>query len=278
METNIIRKIEIKNLWGRYNFCWDSILPDVNILVGINGSGKTTFFNILNALFTSDTKTLKKFEVEINVVAGESEMIYKEGVFSYSNNPFVVNFEKISTFDVPIKNRRKIGNDESPLFNELKELLYLSGENSGSFTDYRLKATNFPEKAMEINNSIQLLFKQVNELFEGTGKCISIDPLSNRLIFKRKETTLQLNELSSGEKQILLILFRVFLMDQKAYLLLMDEPEISLHIEWQYKLIKVIRELNPHCQLILSTHSPSIFGKGWGNRLTFMDDLLTLRA
>lgn len=278
MNTNIIRKIEIKNLWDRYDFNWDSILPDVNILVGINGSGKTTFFNILNALFTGDVKTLKNFKVEIKVTTENAEMIYHDGILSYSDKDFHLNFEKISTFDVPIKNKRKINSDDSPLYSELKELVYKSGENSKSFTDYRLKATNFPEKAIEINESIQALFTQIDSLFEGTGKKTSIDPYSNKLIFKRKETVIQLNDLSSGEKQILLILFRVFLMEQQDCLLLMDEPEISLHIEWQYQLIKVIRELNPHCQLILSTHSPSIFGKGWGNRLTFIEDLLTLRA
>jgi predicted ATPase len=278
MEAKTIRKIEINNLWGRFNFCWNAILPDVNILVGINGSGKTTFFNILNALFSSDVKTLKNYQVEIKVVAGDDEMVFKDGNLTYSGEPFLVNFEKISTFDVPIRNKRKMGTDDSPLFSELKELIYKSGENSHSFTDYRLKATNFPDKAREINDSIQSLFQQIDALFEGTGKKISIDPFSNKLVFKRGESLIQLNELSSGEKQIMLILFRVFLMEKQPYLLLMDEPEISLHIEWQYKLIKVIRELNSNCQLILSTHSPSIFGKGWGNRLTFIDDLLTLRA
>jgi predicted ATP-dependent endonuclease of OLD family len=48
----------------------------------------------------------------------------------------------------------------------------------------------------------------------------------------------------------------------------MDEPEISLHIEWQQRLIDVIRDLNPNCQIIISNHSSSIFGQGWGDKLS----------
>jgi predicted ATP-dependent endonuclease of OLD family len=54
----------------------------------------------------------------------------------------------------------------------------------------------------------------------------------------------------------------------------MDEPEISLHIEWQYRLFEEIQKLNPHCQIITSTHSPSLFGDGWGDKLVFIEDLL----
>ena len=63
---------------------------------------------------------------------------------------------------------------------------------------------------------------------------------------------------------------RVFLMEEQPYILLMDEPEISLHIEWQYKLFEEIRHLNPNCQIITSTHSPSLFGDGWGDKLVFV--------
>ena len=66
----------------------------------------------------------------------------------------------------------------------------------------------------------------------------------------------------------------VFLQDERPTILLMDEPEISLHISWQSKLIDTIRNLNPNCQLILTTHSPSIFAKGWQDRIVYMEDLI----
>ena len=87
------------------------------------------------------------------------------------------------------------------------------------------------------------------------------------------EDKIQLEQLSSGEKQVLLILTTVFLQEEKPNILLMDEPEISLHISWQDKLIEMIRKLNPNCQLILTTHSPNIFADGWEDKIVFIEDL-----
>ena len=53
----------------------------------------------------------------------------------------------------------------------------------------------------------------------------------------------------------------------------MDEPEISLHITWQYRLLDILTELNPQAQFIITTHSPSIFGDGWGDKVIYFDDI-----
>lgn len=118
----------------------------------------------------------------------------------------------------------------------------------------------------------------MNRLFAKTQKTIQIDPHTNHLIFIDDGEVIPLYKLSSGEKQLLLILMRVFLMEEQPYVLLMDEPEISLHIEWQYKLFEEIRCLNPNCQIITSTHSPSLFGDGWGDKLVFVEDLVRLKT
>ena len=170
--------------------------------------------------------------------------------------------------------RRKMGKEDSPLLSELKEIVYSVGENNNSFSDYRLRATNFPDQAEKINRRIRKFYDTVNHLFAGTGKTIEIDPMTNQVVFRDGNEIIHLYKLSSGEKQLLIILLRVFLMDEQPYILLMDEPEISLHIEWQYRLFEEIQKLNPHCQIITSTHSPSLFGDGWGDKLVFIEDLL----
>ena len=86
--------------------------------------------------------------------------------------------------------------------------------------------------------------------------------------------TLQLSDLSAGEKQLLYLLLTVFLMDEKPSILLLDEPELSLHITWQEKLLDALRKLNPACQIIMTTHSPSIFVNGWRDHLVFVDNLI----
>lgn len=53
----------------------------------------------------------------------------------------------------------------------------------------------------------------------------------------------------------------------------MDEPEISLHIEWQQQLIGLIRKLNPNAQIILSTHSPALIMDGWMDVVTEVNEI-----
>ncbi len=67
-------------------------------------------------------------------------------------------------------------------------------------------------------------------------------------------------KLSSGEKQLLILLVEALLQKEKPFVYLADEPELSLHIDWQKKVIPSIIELNPNAQIIVATHSPEIAG------------------
>ena len=140
-----------------------------------------------------------------------------------------------------------------------------------------MRALNYPEEKGRIEMRIEKLFAVINDYFKDSDKHIDIEREKNILVFKEGKDgkTVTLDLLSAGEKQLLLILLTVFLMDEKPAVLLMDEPEVSLHIEWQEKLIKSLRKLNSNCQLIVTTHSPSIFASGWENKITYIEDLYT---
>lgn len=279
MQENTIHSIEILNLWKKYDFHWENLNPDVNILIGINGSGKTTLFNIIDSVMTADVKRLKMYDVDVRLRIDNDEVLYTKGTTAseLKERLKALRYQKISTFDVPFKDRPRAGKEFSQLYNELHTIVYDIGGEKSSFSDYRLKATNFPDQATKINERIRMFYDTVNRLFAKTGKVIEIDPHTNHLIFMDGDEAIPLYKLSSGEKQLLVILLRVFLMEEQPYILLMDEPEISLHIEWQYKLFEEIRRLNPNCQIITSTHSPSLFGDGWGDKLVFVEDLVKVR-
>ncbi|MBP0691055.1 ATP-binding protein, partial [Klebsiella pneumoniae] len=74
---------------------------------------------------------------------------------------------------------------------------------------------------------------------------------------------LYLSNLSSGERQVIYIMLKAANTSKEETVLLMDEPEISLHLTWQEKLINSILYVNEKCQLIIVTHSPAIVMKGW---------------
>jgi predicted ATP-dependent endonuclease of OLD family len=65
-----------------------------------------------------------------------------------------------------------------------------------------------------------------------------------------------LDSLSSGEKHLLMLLVDTLLAEENS--MIIDEPEISMHVDWQRKLIQIMRVLNPQAQLIVATHSPEI--------------------
>ena len=73
---------------------------------------------------------------------------------------------------------------------------------------------------------------------------------------------------------MLILLFSTIIENNDEFITFWDEPEISLHIEWQRKLIRVIRQLNPNMQLIIATHSPSILFEGWESRVLNIEELL----
>ena len=50
----------------------------------------------------------------------------------------------------------------------------------------------------------------------------------------------------------------VLLQEGRNLIFIADEPELSLHVLWQEKLLKALRALNENAQLIVATHSPDI--------------------
>ncbi len=76
---------------------------------------------------------------------------------------------------------------------------------------------------------------------------------------------LKLNSLSSGEKQEIVLFYELIFETNSELLLLIDEPEISLHIAWQKKflndLLAVVK--SSKLQVIVATHSPQIISNHW---------------
>ncbi len=70
------------------------------------------------------------------------------------------------------------------------------------------------------------------------------------------DKVIPLKSLSSGEKQLLQILLEA--LDAEEDTIMIDEPELSMHVDWQQRLVASLRRVNPNCQLLLATHSPEV--------------------
>ena len=112
----------------------------------------------------------------------------------------------------------------------------------------------------------------LGDFFESTNKVIKFD--KDLTVTKSQGEMIGLENLSSGERQILYIFLKVINASVKESLLLMDEPEISLHMAWQEMLIDKILEVNPNQQLIIVTHSPAIVMNGWLDSYTDINEIL----
>ena len=92
-------------------------------------------------------------------------------------------------------------------------------------------------------------------------------------IIKTNDQTIGIEKLSSGEKQLFILLTETLLQTNKDYIFVADEPELSLHISWQKKLLKSIKSLNKNAQIIVATHSPEIAAL-WKKNIKKMEDIV----
>lgn len=109
---------------------------------------------------------------------------------------------------------------------------------------------------------LDLFERVVNSFFEQTDKILIINSIGGiHVKIKDSSHKIEIDELSSGEKQLVIIIANmVFSTRYNMSNIIIDEPEISLHIKWQDMFISALREINTDIQMILATHSPDIIG------------------
>ena len=112
-------------------------------------------------------------------------------------------------------------------------------------------------KALEgIHDLINTFVKNLNKFFAGS-KFVEFELREGFTITSSTGDRLDLEMLSSGEKQLLLLLCNTLASRDKASILIIDEPEISLNIKWQRRLIRALLDCirGSNVQLIFATHS-----------------------
>ena len=217
----MIRSFFVRGLWGFKNIVWKEIHPDINILVGVNGCGKSTMLNLMYEYY-------QKSSVEApNYVEAQAEP---------SELPASVSLVLLRPLDA--------------LLNGIGAYLPL---------------------ALSRGEAFQQVIDLLDDLFAGTAKKVGVE--NGELVFYQAGQTLGFSKLSTGEKQLLLIILRVFLTQGGPAVVFLDEPEVSLHISWQRQSIDVIQRLNPQTQLFITSHSPSIFSSGWGDKVVYFEDI-----
>lgn len=226
-------------LWGKQDVYF-AANDDVNIIVGVNGCGKTTLLNAINK------RALHNLEDKNQIV-------------------YVPSIDNLT-----MRDKRKTAN---ALTQELEFFMY-DMKTGPSMMYHRMAMIDASaEKQAKMKARTDDFCSIINNLFKTTGKHIEIKGSKFNVVSNGQ--LIPLEALSSGEKQVLLILLRVFLLDEKEALVLLDKPETSLDISWQFELVNILVKLNPNAQYFITTHSPSIFGDGWSDKIIYMKDVTT---
>ena len=258
--ADYIVQIEIESLWsGTKHIVWN-LDRKVNILSGVNGVGKST---ILTAGGDFPSHLLKGVHLKV-----------------YPEDARWIRSDIIRSFDRPLLNADLVSKIDISLATELDWQLY---KLQRKYLDYQVNIGNRmiaelqsgePDAALKAQTLAEpkTTFQDIiDSLFADTGK--KIVRTENEIRFSQIGETLVPYQLSSGEKQILAILLTVLVEDCQPYVLFMDEPEVSLHVEWQKQLIDLILRLNPNVQIILTTHSPAVIMNGWVDKVTEVSDI-----
>lgn len=308
-----IKKIEIKNYFGKGDFEWN-LDPVVNILGGKNGSGKSSLFRLCYTLLSDDMiddKTDKQFAALFEKAtltfsngwrltwtpAGEKEL------YTIDNSVSSVLFRSNATtiLDESGKKRK---------FSEFKQLVQAFMINS--FEQHTSKAAQYEQQPKSsplddptmldllIKDQIDLRNKDFSQAMENFVDAPEEDatkqseyvrnykkiydslahflqgydePFKSSFDFTKNDRKIGYEHLSMGEKQILLLLLMVSNTNQQPCIFFMDEPDLSMHIDWKEILVKELHDLNPNMQIILSTHAPSVI-TGWHDKVKEISQLI----
>ena len=267
--ADYIKQIEIDSLWsGTRHILWD-LDPKVNILSGVNGVGKSTILNkVVRGLIPGG-------EFPSHLIGGVHIKVSPE-------DARWIRYDHIRSFDRPLMSTEIVNKIvDASVTTELDWQIY---QLQRKYLDYQVNIGNriievlqsgqedAAIKAQAISEPKRKFQGMIDSLFSDTGK--QRIRSQNDIAFSQLGERLTPYQLSSGEKQMLVILLTVLIEDNKPYVLFMDEPEISLHIEWQQRLIDLILELNPNVQIILTTHSPAVIMNGWTDKVTEVSDII----
>ena len=203
-------------------------------------------------------KKLAELKLRVNGSSLVSDIQELTKEFFESLDNLVKQAEPLTT---PKRSGRKTLAEESvQLMLELKE----------SQTEELLNIFDGERKRMfEANKSIRNYLEVLEKFLSESGKKLWFSEESLQLAFyiesageKAEGVGRNLKDLSSGERQILIVLTYLAFLSCPDSIFIIDEPELSLHLRWQGYLIEALQKLRPPgSQILIATHAPEIAGR-----------------
>lgn len=215
----------------------------------------------ISLLSESMSQYIKKLSLNYSQIANELDSTYPKRLFEATEelknaDEFT---EKYKNINLKFKKLNKYHLVKLPISENLDYRPEFSKALKIYFDDFEKKYKMFED----FINKLDLFTEIINSRFK--FKKISITQDNGFEIIDESQRKIKLEILSSGEKQELILFYNLLFESAQNDLLLIDEPEISLHIAWQLKFMedleKVIKLNNT--KVIIATHSPQIINNRW---------------
>ena len=227
------------------------------------------FFKILNSynwkkaepfILGDDSKKDDFFEKE--KILSDNLKIFPKIIYV----PTEINFQKMNTASTTLVQKYKFINIVDT--NLIKDI--------PSYIATKIITAIFQNKNKKVGDVQKKVFDEINEIFGILDIDVKIEDISqdgrNIPIFKNSAgDKFDINELSSGEKQLFLRTLAIRMLNPENSIILIDEPELSLHPKWQQRIVDVYRKIGKNNQIIIATHSPHILGSVRKENIMLLD-------
>lgn len=230
-----IKKIHIEDYKVFHDFTIDFTnneeVLNLVVLAGVNGSGKSTLLRDVMWACMKDFNEKKYTELSPNV--------YKIGNFTIEtteNHNFSVVMDILEDLDNDVKLTKQV------ILRYIDKLIF---ENN-------FRSSEAYQKTNELLNEIFHHFN-LHIVFHGIDR-------NREIMFRNGNDNVKIENLSSGERMLITRTFSLYLSDYKNSVILIDEPESSLHPAWQNRITAIYQKFadDNNNQIIMSTHSPHI--------------------
>lgn len=297
-----IKNLHIKEFKGlrdiSINFEKNDEPLDLVVLAGSNGSGKTRVLESILKYF-QDNLNYKQNNIEVGIFYEEKEKNCISNVrdffselesFSYceANNPLHEKHIEIKNkldilpkiIYVPTEiNFQKMDVASTTLVQEYKFINVVNTnliKDIPSYIATKMISAMLKNKNEKVGDVQKKVFNEINEIFENLSIDVKVEDISqdgrNITLFTNSSgDEFDINELSSGEKQLFLRTLAIKMLNPENSIILIDEPELSLHPKWQQRIVDVYRKIGKNNQIIIATHSPHILGSVKKKNIMLLD-------
>lgn len=300
-----LKSFEVKNK-GPIKLVQVSDLSDVVVLAGPNGVGKT---NINNAILdhartatpspqvqflmeaTSDAERTEWGKSLLNTSdAQDAELLRKTLRKNKKRNKYTSSFLNFDS-DRAIRSVHEFGfswdiinplteevgwdlgfTNLSNRYNDVRHSLFrLIESQRREIADQALRLRDTGMGAMNLDfPDVLKPFKDAFWQLLAPKELVEVNTKQQQIFYEYGEEKLSFDTLSSGEREVVNVVFDFILRGPSHSIIIFDEPELHLHPELSYKLLQTLSRIGESNQFIFSSHSPEIISSSLENTVVFI--------